>query len=241
MTDSPRRPVRSLGAVAPALVLSLAVAVPAAAQSRSLMAQRLVETTAPQPDREPHALRDASLFAVPDAKPRVFRKHDLVQIVVREQTRTESSQELETEKQYDLDGSINAWPSLDLADLLELRLAAGTTSPLPAVDVSLGKQFEGEGEYSREDDFSTRITAEVLDVLPNGNLVLEARTEIQTDEEISKIKVTGVCRGEDVSAANTVLSTQMHDLKISKMHEGELRDANKRGLIPRVLDFLFAF
>jgi len=235
----PSRPV-------PLVVLAVAAAAllpatPAAAQSRSLLADRLASSIAPQPDREPHALRDSSLFAVPDAKPRIFRKHDLVQIIVREQTRAESTQELDAQKNYRLDGAITAWPSLDLADLLELRLRAGTTTPLPSVGVDLGRDFQGEGEYKREDDFSTRITAEVIEVLPNGNLVLEARTEIRTDEEVSRIKVTGTCRGEDVSSANTVTSSQIHDLRISKMHEGELREANKRGLIPRVIDFLFAF
>ncbi len=74
-----------------------------------------------------------------------------------------------------------------------------------------------------------------------GSLVLEVRSHIKTDEEESTIKVTGICRPEDVTAANTILSNQLHDLKIEKMHEGELKKANEKGIIAKVLDTIFAF
>ena len=44
------------------------------------------------------------------------------------------------------------------------------------------------------------------------------------------LKVTGICRPEDVTPANTVLSSQLHDLKIEKMHKGELKEAAEPGL-----------
>jgi flagellar L-ring protein precursor FlgH len=107
--------------------------------------------------------------------------------------------------------------------------------------MDFAKDFKGDAEYKREDEFTTRLTAEVIEVLPNGNLILESRTYIQTDEEEAAIKVTGICRPEDVSAANTVFSHQMHDLKIQKMHKGELKRTNEKGIIAKILDTLFAF
>ncbi len=209
--------------------------------SSSLMAQAIAreQAIARAQDRDPNAA--LTLFAVEPPRPREFQRHDLVQIIVRESSEAKSSQELETSKEWDTKGGINAWPSWDLADLLELRLAAGNTTPLPEVDVSWGKEFAGEGEYERTDDFTARLTAEIIEVLPNGNLVLEARTYIKVDEEEATMSVTGVCRSLDITAANTVLSSQIHDLKILKSHEGELKDANRKGVIARVLDAIFAF
>ena len=53
--------------------------------------------------------------------------------------------------------------------------------------------------------------------------------------------MTGICRPEDVSPANTILSNQIHDLEVEKIHKGELKKANEKGIISKFLDFLFAF
>ncbi|MEE8155580.1 MAG: flagellar basal body L-ring protein FlgH, partial [Phycisphaerales bacterium] len=147
---------------------------------------------------EPHALRDVSLFAIEEAKPPTFHKHDLIQIVVRETSRAKSKQKLKSEKEYDLKGKISAWPDFSLRDLLDLRIGAGRTTDLPQLGLNFENEFEGKGDYERRDDFTARITAEVIEVLPNGNLVLEARSQIKMDEEVSTMKVTGTCSPDAV-------------------------------------------
>lgn len=188
-----------------------------------------------------HALRQASMFAVAPPEPRTFQKHDLIQIIVREQSQARSTQELDTEKEYNIDGRILAFPNLQLSDLLQFQMYAGRTTNLPEIRTDFKKEFSGDGDYRRRDDLTARITAEVIEVLPNGNMVLEARTHIKTDREEQIIKVTGVCQPKDITAANTVLSNQIHNLKIEKMHEGELPRATEKGIISQVLDFIFAF
>ncbi len=190
---------------------------------------------------EPHALRDVSLFAIEGAKPPTFQKHDLIQIVVRETSRAKSKQKLKSEKEYDLTGQISAWPDLNLRDLLDLRIMAGRTTDLPQLGLNFENEFEGKGDYERRDDFTARITAEVIEVLPNGNLVLEARSQIKMDEEISTMKVTGTCSPDAVTPANTVFSNNLHDLKIEKVNTGELKNANQKGFISKILDAVFAF
>jgi flagellar L-ring protein precursor FlgH len=181
------------------------------------------------------------LFLVVEPEPREYDKHDLVQIVVVESSRAKRSHELDTEKDYNITGEIAAFPHLTLSDILQLQLRDSSETDLPRLDIELGKDFEGDGEYERKDDLTARLTAEVIEILPNGNLILEARTEIKTDEEESVMKVTGTCRPEDITAANTVLSNQVHDLKIEKVHSGELKKTNEKGIIAKVFDFLFAW
>ena len=55
------------------------------------------------------------------------------------------------------------------------------------------------------------------------------------------LTVTGTCRPEDVSPANTIFSSQLHDLKIEKVTVGMLKKANEKGLFTQILDMLFAF
>lgn len=238
------RRIRQTSALAISAVVITLVGTSALGQSAP-SGSKLVQTVEQRVDlinrEETHPLRRSSMIAVAPPKPREFAVHDLVQIVVRETSRVNSEQSVESEKRYDLQGSIEAWPDLRLADLLEFQVRAGRTTDLPRVDVGIDKEFEGEGEYERNDDLSARLTAEIIEVLPNGNLILEARTYIKTDTEEATMKVTGTCRPQDVTAANTVLSNQLHDLRIEKMHEGQLRKTAEKGLIAKLFDAIFAF
>ena len=190
---------------------------------------------------QPHALRAVSMFAVAPAEDRLFQVHDLIQIVVRETSTARSHHELETEKDYRLAGEVNQWPNLDWSNLADGWLRPGNTEHLPAVDVRFTKDFEGDGDYARRDDFTARLTAEIVQVLPNGNLILESRTQMKQDDEQFVLKVTGICRSEDVTAANLIQSSQLHDLKVEKINKGELKKANEKGILAKFLDAVFAF
>jgi len=187
----------------------------------------------------PHMQRD-SYAAVSLPEPRQFAVHDLVTIIVREQSSATVEGELQTEKEVEMNGEVSAM--IDLLRLLETRvepddLASGN----PKVDLGFSNEFEGAGDYERKDEVVTRLTARVVDVKPNGTLSLEARTAIHNDDEEMTITVTGYCRAEDVGADNTILSTQMYDLQVDKQHAGEIRKASEKGLITKVLEFLFNF
>lgn len=215
---------------------------PAPAQA-SLMSRAYAHDVARQElsvDR-PHAMRAVSLFAIEQPEPRLFERHDLIQIIVREVSKAESSHNLKAEKTADLGAKVNAWPHFNLADLLQLQLEAGNGKGLPEIDVEASKKFKGKGDYDREDEFTARLTAEVIEIMPNGNLVLEARTYIKQDNEESTMRVTGVCRPEDVSPVNTVLSNQIHDLHVEKVSTGDLKSVNEKGIIAKVFDAVFAW
>ncbi len=209
--------------------------------SASLLASPQAAALTRVTDTAPHALRSMSMFAIAPAEARIFHEHDLIQIIVRETTSARHSQETETEKSVNFNGAVTAWPDLQLANLIAGQIKAGDTTELPAVGFAFDKDFEGEGEYERRDDFSARLTAEVIQILPNGNLVLESRTRMQNDDEEFVLKVTGISRPEDVTPANTVLSNQLHDLRVEKVNAGVVKDANEKGLFTKLLDILFAF
>ncbi len=208
----------------------------------SLMAKALATSSEESKTNEkPHALRKMSMFAIAEAQQATYHEHDLITIIVSESSKAKSSQKLESDKEYDIEADISAWPDFSLIDLLNLQISAGRTTGLPSLGIGFSNEFSGQGKYDRKDELTARLTAEVIEVLPNGNLVLEARSYIKLDEEESTISVTGICRPNDVSAANTVLSHSLHDLKIEKMNKGELKKANKKGIISKVLDAVFAF
>ncbi|MCC5823182.1 MAG: flagellar basal body L-ring protein FlgH [Phycisphaerales bacterium] len=211
-----------------------------AASAQSLFLVRDHQASgAPGVSQPAMAAEQVSLIWVPEPEPRQFQKHDIITIIIDEVSTQTSSQSLETEQDSRTRANLNAM--LNLANLLELRLDQGDTRNLSLIDFNARRNFSGEGDYERKDRFSARITATVLEVKPNGTLVLEASKRIAKDTEIQTIVLSGVVRENDITRQNTVLSSQMAKLDITSHHEGQVRDAAKKGFITRVLDTIFAF
>ncbi len=172
-----------------------------------------------------------SFWAVPPPEPTLVRQHDLLTIIVREESSSRSAGSGEYEKEYSLAAELREYVDLDIGNLRVVPKRGGQ-----AIDFEAERQFSGDGKSDRRDSFVTRITAEVLDVKPNGTLVIQARKRITTDDDEALIVLTGTCRTADVTAGNTVLSTQLHDLHLQKHTSGPVRDASRRGFLPRIID-----
>jgi flagellar L-ring protein FlgH len=183
-------------------------------------------------------IEESSLIAVKLPPPRKFRTHDVITIIVREQKKYKSEADLEQEKKWDIDAKLEDWFRFYPRHRLGTdQLPNGK----PGIKGKWDTKLENDGETQRKDDLSLRIAAEVIDVKPNGQLVMEAKKRIKNDEEVQNVTLTGICRGADVTADNTVLSTQLVDLDIAIEHTGAMRDASRRGWIPRLLDFVRPF
>ena len=194
-----------------------------------------------RPNRLSPELAAVALTAVSPPQQRFYAVNDLVTIVIRESTEAAAAASLETEKKTNIDGGLEAWPGIRGVDDVWNLISRTPLDSNPRVALDFKKKFEGDGDYERKDTFTSRLTARIMDVKPNGTLVLEARKFIRSDKEELDLVVTGVCRSEDITADNTVLSTQIYDLRLLKEHKGEVRSASKKGILTKVLEGLFAF
>ncbi|MEM1167092.1 MAG: flagellar basal body L-ring protein FlgH [Planctomycetota bacterium] len=197
------------------------------------------ETVRDQPvaSQGPPQLSEVSLYYVEPVPPQTFAAEDLVTIIISERTEVAREQTVETDKSYSTEAAVEAIP--DLIELYQLVLAQGDN--LVELGINSETTFEGEGEYERDDQLTARVTSRVVEVKPNGVLLLEARTTIRTDGELQTIILSGYCRSDDVTVLNTVQSNQMYDLNLDIQHEGELKKTTTKGAIPRILEFLFNF
>jgi flagellar L-ring protein precursor FlgH len=185
-------------------------------------------------------LEDVSLTYIPEPEVRTFQKHDIITIIIDETSSQTSSQKLETEKESKSNVEIAAM--IDLLKLLELQLNTNPRLENRTIfDASAKREFTGEGDYERKDKFSARITATVLEVKPNGSLVLEASKRIEKDEEIQTLVIAGLARSEDITTQNTILSSQLANLSLAVENEGEVKKASEKGIITEFFDMLFAF
>lgn len=88
--------------------------------------------------------------------------------------------------------------------------------------------FNSRANYEKRGNFQARLTAMVMDVLPNGNLVIQGRREIRIDRETKVIEFSGVIRRYDVSPDNTIESELVANGRVSYSGEGEFTDTTRR-------------
>ena len=91
-------------------------------------------------------------------------------------------------------------------------------------------------ELQTKATLSFTIAATVVDIRPNGNLVLEAHKHVQDNEDIWDQSLSGLIRPQDVLPNNTVLSENIAELMIDKREVGHVRDGYRRGWLTRLYD-----
>ncbi len=179
----------------------------------------------------------ASWITVAEPSPKDYRVHDLITIVVNEVSKNSTKADTKADREYSVDSKLQDWISLSGLNLRPDKQSHGD----PKVGLSYDREFEGKGDIKREDSLTARIQAQVIDVLPNGTLLLEATKKVIIDEEETTIVLSGICRSKDVGIDNSILSSQLADLNLRKSHKGMARDATKRGLLSGLVDWLGIF
>ena len=226
------------------VLLLLFVAVDAAVgQTTSIRRRHAATQPAAQTNREQdkyegnRTLERSSLFAVAVKPPKTYKVHDLVTIIVRQQRKFEADGSLESKKKFEIQSELDAF-----IKHIEGGIGASVfRRGKPNIDYKFDSRLKNEADKEREDKLTTRITAEIIDVKPNGNLVVQAISTVKFDDERSSMTLTGTCRSVDVTPDNTLLSTQFADLNIKVVNTGAVRDGSRRGWVTQLLDILRPF
>ena len=139
-------------------------------------------------------------------------------------------------------GSGNAsfqYPTVQRGD--KVTSGPWTKLTLPDFNWQLKHDFTGGGTLKSEEDFSSTMSAMVLDVLPNGNLVLEGKRTIHLQDEKVNVILSGMVRPRDISSDNVVSSSRLADASIRYVSDGPITRDQQRGLLTRLLNWLNPF
>jgi flagellar L-ring protein FlgH len=146
---------------------------------------------------------------------------DLLTIEVSESSTLASKVKLSTSKESTIK---NDFSKLLFSDVLRRNGAA------PSTDLTTANNtHEGTGTLDNSHSITAEISVQVVDVLPNGNLVLEGTRVITYAGETYYMLTQGICRPEDVTTTNTVKSSQIADARIEVVAEGSLNEAEREG------------
>jgi flagellar L-ring protein precursor FlgH len=101
--------------------------------------------------------------------------------------------------------------------------------------------FKGDGSTTQTDSMTAYMTATVIDVLPNGNLLIRGSRWTKVNDELQQIVLEGVVRPIDISRNNTVLSQNVAEAKIFLLGKGPVAQHQKPGWLNQILDFVTPF
>ncbi len=165
-----------------------------------------------------------------DAK--AARLHDVLSIVVSESLAASTDGQVKNSRASSANSGLTAlFGSLSPTNRLQNLLGQTSSSGLAA-----------QGQSVTNSSLITTFGGEVVDVLPNGMLVVQATRQLTFSQQTQVIKLRGLVRPEDVSAQNQVLSTAMTDLELEVTGKGIINDSTYRqNPVWRILERLLVF
>src|SRR5205085_12679559 len=101
--------------------------------------------------------------------------------------------------------------------------------------------FKGDGSTQRSGSVSTTLSGRVTDVLPNGNMVIEAVKEVKVNNERQVLRLFGVVRSLDIGPNNLVNSAAISNLLLQVDGKGVLSDNIKQAWLFRILTKMWPF
>ena len=94
--------------------------------------------------------------------------------------------------------------------------------------------YSGKGTLENKQVLTSEMAVQVIDVLPNGNLVIEGIRQVAFSKERQFMSLRGIIRPADVSADNKVSSAAIADARIDVVSEGSVTEAQKKGWLLRL-------
>ena len=163
-----------------------------------------------------------SLLLFEDIKAR--RIGDMITVLLQEQTDAEKSADTGTTKST----------CTEIADPIILGTSVTRNGdPIFRNSLQSEHEFDGAGESSQSNSLTGSITVSVVDVLANGNLVVQGEKWININQGEEFIRLRGIVRPSDVSADNTIASTRVANAQIQYSGSGVLNETNSMGWLAR--------
>ncbi|MGE5026969.1 MAG: flagellar basal body L-ring protein FlgH [Betaproteobacteria bacterium] len=102
-----------------------------------------------------------------------------------------------------------------------------------SLSASGAQKFEGKGDSAQKNTLSGLISVTVIEVLPNGNLLVSGEKQMGINEGTEYVRFSGVVNPATISSTNTVPSTQVADARIEFKGRGEIDSAQAMGWMTR--------
>lgn len=149
---------------------------------------------------------------------RAMRPHDLIQVVVQENLAASTDGTVKNSRASNASSSITGLiGALHAGNALQNLINQTSASGLNA-----------QGTSATNSSLATTFGGQVIEVLPNGMLVIEAARQVEFSQQTQTIMLRGLVRPEDISQENQVLSTAISSLELEVKGKGIINDYTHR-------------
>lgn len=161
---------------------------------------------------------------------------DILTVVVQETASVSASRSTKTDKSSAVDNAVSQFLFPVSASNMGTH-----NGELPATSLSSSNSFQGGGEISDRQTVSARTAVTIVDVLPNGNLVIEGRRYVAYANEKQYAVLHGIVRPDDIQSGNLVVSSAIADARVEFSSKGAISSVQRKGWFTRVFDTLNPF
>ena len=162
---------------------------------------------------------------------------DILTVLIVEESESSKDSQKTTDKKYKIGGSVSVnSPTVD-----SLPRASWTNAGIPTWSVDTENSFQGKGGMENKDKLSGSISVRVMEVLPNGNLMIEGKRRLVIQHETMEFVLTGTVRPQDIARDNTVRSTFVADASIQYNSTGSIARNQNKGLVANLWDWINPF
>lgn len=226
------RPITQRLLIGAGVALGLGAVAEARAQNASLYKRDL-----PTANGAALTVDMTSLYFQPPEPLKQIKRHDLITILVNEMAEVVSAGQMQRRKNATYHAQLQDWVLFKGLTMVPDPQTAGS----PEISGQLDNQYRATSNLQTENQMSFSITAEVVDIRPNGLLVIEARQWIEENEDTWERALIGLVRPEDVTPANTVMSEKIAELKVYKRETGYVKAGWARGWFGAIFDKIQPF
>jgi flagellar L-ring protein FlgH len=114
-------------------------------------------------------------------------------------------------------------------------------NPASLVNVNGSTNNDGKAAITREEQVTLNVAAMVMQVLPNGNLVVQGHQELRVNNELRDLQITGVLRPQDISSTNAVSLDKLAEARVSYGGRGQMTDDQSPRYGMQLLDIVAPF
>ncbi|GAB4276128.1 MAG: flagellar basal body L-ring protein FlgH [Candidatus Rifleibacteriota bacterium] len=159
---------------------------------------------------------------------RDFKPGDIITIIISEESNAQSKATTNTQK--DSSTEVTSAPQIPFFKKIVNQFIGKN---------EIKNQFDGQGTTTRSGKLTGTVTATILEVMPNGNLLLEGTRSIRINRETQIMRVRGVARPRDIDASNSINSKLLADAQIKFDGNGSVGRVNRPGLITQFINVIF--
>jgi len=176
---------------------------------------------------QPPVVNNGSLFAAGQYRP-LFEDHrarlvgDTITVQIVERISASATSTSNIEKVGSAEGGITALPGIAANSFGRASAAANASN-----------KFDGKGGTENVNEFTGTITATVIEVLPNGHLIIAGEKQIGVNANVDVLRFSGQVDPRAIQTGNAVQSAQIANVRVEQRGRGQIAEAQRIGWLGR--------